>query len=928
MAAGKNDDARASGDRSAASPESRPSRIERRADPYPKGSYAGPRIPGDVASFPGQPFAFRPGEVLARFAGAGAAGGVKAALARMGFARSVEELLPEGGGPLERLALGVTFDPERAALLLEALPQVVYAEPDYAARLDYAPTDPDYQPEQWGLNNYGQVIEGQTGLPGADIGAEEAWGIEKGFSDPVTVAVVDTGMDLAHPDLDGNVWDNAGEVPGNGADDDFNGYADDALGYNWAGITQGRYYFYDYVEEEYSTTAWYFGYSSINQVLAQSIRGTGSQLTHVGVLLQKVGSPPAGISVSVRSSLNGADLASFSIAPGEVSEMGGEVYKLLSTPISLADGAAYYLVFQTSNLDTSNHYYLYHNFVDDPPDPDTDQYDPYRDGHEYRWNGFAWQEFDSWDFYFRTNPNANPRDDNGHGTHVGGIAGAEEGNGEGGVGISFGARLMPLKVLDCTGSGTYADIVSGIRYAADNGAEVINLSLGGTAYSAAMQDAVDYARGKGVVVVASAGNNGDGTVLYPAGCEGVAGVGATTNRDERAGFSNYNQYMDLVAPGLFIYFTMPTYPVALNSWGYGNGYDYLSGTSMAAPMVSGVAALVRSFRPGYGPDDVQDAMQENAKDLGAPGRDDEFGYGRMDAAATLEAIGAAPLLASLSPSRGGVGEKVTLEGEAFGPSRGGSAVAFGGEEATLYDSWSDTSVTCYVPAGVSGIVEVTVTTDGGTSNALAFTVSGPAPSATWYLSEGCTEGGFEIWVLVQNPGDEPASVAIDFQTSEGPVGGPRETVPARSRRTYDLGKYVTSWDVSTAVTSDRPVVCERAVYGGGRTFAHDSIGATAPSATWYLSEGCTEGGFEIWVLVQNPGDEPASVAIDFQTSEGPVGGPRETVPARSRRTYDLGKYVTSWDVSTAVTSDRPVVCERAVYGGGRTFAHDSIGYAP
>ncbi|NPV60096.1 MAG: IPT/TIG domain-containing protein, partial [Actinobacteria bacterium] len=287
-----------------------------------------------------------------------------------------------------------------------------------------------------------------------------------------------------------------------------------------------------------------------------------------------------------------------------------------------------------------------------------------------------------------------------------------------------------------------------------------------------------------------------------------------------------------------------------------------------------------------------------------------------------------PNLTSLSPSRGGVGDKVTLVGKAFGPSRGGSAVSFGGVEAVLYDSWSDTSVSCYVPPGVSGVVEVTVTTDGGTSNALAFTVSGPAPSATWYLAEGCTEGDFETWVLVQNPGDEPAAVAIDFQTSEGPVEGPRETVPARSRRTYNLGRYVTSWDVSTAVTSDRPVVCERAVYGGGRTWAHDSIGVTAPSATWYLAEGCTEGDFETWVLVQNPGDQPASVAMDFQTSEGPVEGPRETVPARSRRTYNVGRYVTSWDVSTAITSDRPVVCERAVYGGGRTWAHDSIGYAP
>ncbi|MDI6831917.1 MAG: S8 family serine peptidase, partial [Actinomycetota bacterium] len=694
------------------------------------GSPARRELP-DTARFTRDPFTARTGELLVGLEAA-AAEGVGKMLEGAGAGRVEEELLRSGRVSLKRIRLDSGLSPREAASLLDVLPQVLYAEPDHAVRMDYSPADPAYQPEQWGLHNYGQLIGGTEGLPGADIGAEEAWDIERGLSNPVTVAVVDTGLDLYHPDLEDKIWVNAGEVPGNGVDDDANGYVDDTRGYNWAGITQGRYYYYDYAEKRYYTTAWYFGYSLTNRLLAQSIRGTGCPLTHVGIILQRVGNPAEGVTVSLRSSLSGADLSSLYIAPGEVSESGGEIYLPLSVPVNLAEGATYYLVFRTSNLDTSNHYYLYHNFVDDPPDPDTDQYDPYLDGREYRWTGSAWEEFGSWDFYFRTNPNPRPRDDNGHGTHVAGIIGAEEGNAEGGVGVSFGAGIIPLKVLDCSGSGYYSDIISGMRYAADGGAEVINLSLGGTSYSDAMQEAVDYARAKGAVVLAAAGNSGDGTVLYPAGCEGVVGVGATTNRDVRAAFSSYNQYVDLTAPGWFVYSTMPTYPAALNSLGYGQGYDYLSGTSMATPMASGLAALVRSLRPGYGPDEVWVAMRDHARDLGPPGRDDEYGYGRIDAAATLESIQVAPYISSLAPSRGRVGEKVTIEGSAFGSVRGASSVSFGGVEASLYDAWSDTAVTCYVPPGVAGVVEVTLTTPGGISNARAFsvlpTISSLAPS--------------------------------------------------------------------------------------------------------------------------------------------------------------------------------------------------------
>ncbi|NPV60121.1 MAG: hypothetical protein HPY75_10700, partial [Actinobacteria bacterium] len=148
---------------------------------------------------------------------------------------------------------------------------------------------------------------------------------------------------------------------------------------------------------------------------------------------------------------------------------------------------------------------------------------------------------------------------------------------------------------------------------------------------------------------------------------------------------------------------------------------------------------------------------------------------------------------------------------------------------------------------------------------------------------------------------------------------------------FHANLFVTDWDVSTKVTSEGgEVICERAVYGGNRTWAHDSIGVTDPSDTWYLAEGCTQGDFDTWVLVQNPNPDPVTVDLTFMTASGPVDGPQDfEIPGNSRHSFHANLFVTDWDVSTKVTSEGgEVICERAVYGGNRTWAHDSIGYSP
>ena len=199
------------------------------------------------------------------------------------------------------------------------------------------------------------------------------------------------------------------------------------------------------------------------------------------------------------------------------------------------------------------------------------------------------------------------------------------------------------------------------------------------------------------------------------------------------------------------------------------------------------------------------------------------------------------------------------------------------------------------------------------------------PSKAWYLAEGCTEGGFDTWILVQNPGDGPVDIAMDFQTDKGKVPGPRESIPPKSRRTYSAATYVVSYNVSTKVTASGPVVCERSMYGNNREWGTGAAGVTSPSNTWYFAEGCTEGGIETWVLVQNPGATPVDVTMTLQSGTGEVERPHDTIPPESRRTYNLADYLVSYDVSTKVTANGGVVCERAMYGNGREWGTDSTG---
>ncbi|GAQ17889.1 thermophilic serine proteinase precursor [Oceanobacillus picturae] len=199
-----------------------------------------------------------------------------------------------------------------------------------------------------------------------------------------------------------------------------------------------------------------------------------------------------------------------------------------------------------------------------------------------------------------------PFDANGHGTHVAGIAAAETNNGTGIAGMAPNTKILAVRVLDASGNGSLANIANGIRYAADNGAEVINLSLGCACNTQTLESAVNYAWNNGSVVVAAAGNDGTSQQFQPASYANAIAVGAVDRNNNKASFSNYGTWVDVSAPGVDI---ASTYP--------GNSYTYMSGTSMASPYVAGQAALLTG--QGKSNAQVRAAIQNTADSVNGTG---------------------------------------------------------------------------------------------------------------------------------------------------------------------------------------------------------------------------------------------------------------------------------------------------------------------
>ena len=229
------------------------------------------------------------------------------------------------------------------------------------------------------------------------------------------------------------------------------------------------------------------------------------------------------------------------------------------------------------------------------------------------------------------NNDADPSDDNGHGTHTAGIIAAGIDNGIGMAGVCPQCRIMPIKVLNQNNAGTWAGVANGLLYAADHGARVVNLSLGAAVSSKTLEDAIKYAQDKGVLIIAAAGNMGVDRKFFPAAIEGVIAVSATDGQDQRWTLSNYGDYIDVAAPGYAIY---STYNDLTNYYG---GYTYMSGTSMASPYVAGLAGLLISQKPSRTATEVSHLIIASADKFGNQVHDIYMGYGRINMQRALAA---------------------------------------------------------------------------------------------------------------------------------------------------------------------------------------------------------------------------------------------------------------------------------------------------
>jgi subtilisin family serine protease len=547
---------------------------------------------------------------------------------------------------------------EEWAALLQKNPLVEFAEPNYYYRSTYVPNDPGYG-YQWHLDN--PVYGG--------IGTEEAWDLARGAAG-VVVAVVDTGVAYedyvapsywhistynAYSGSGSSWWCGVSSAPSSWTD--LYGSASKPPGYgnSWkeylqhsfdltsaTGTVTFSYQYRQHLENNYDFA--YVEVSSNGGLSWTQLKSYTGPLTS-GQVRWRADSADL-------SAYKGSDvLVRFRVASdSEYSDEDGFFNSdgaLFVDEIRLTDGSGTLFY---DNVEAGAGSWETTRYERAPDLAGTSFWQNVDevggDGLDNDNNGFV-DDVGGWDFI---NTDAHSNDDNSHGTHVAGTIAQTTNNGLGVAGVAFGTTIMPVKVLNAAGTGTLEGVAEGIRYAVDNGADVISLSLGGPS-SSTLQSAVAYAYNNGVVVFAASGNGGtdgigDATCDYPAAYDDyVIAVGATQYDEARAPYSNYGSSLDIVAPGgnTGVDQNGDGYPdgVLQNTFGVTPvdwGYWFYQGTSMATPHVSGVAALLLARDPTLTPTEIRDILQSTADDLGAAGRDNTFGWGLVNARAALESV--------------------------------------------------------------------------------------------------------------------------------------------------------------------------------------------------------------------------------------------------------------------------------------------------
>ena len=426
-------------------------------------------------------------------------------------------------------------------------------------------------------------------------------------------------------------------------------------------------------------------------------------------------------------------------------------------------------------------------------------------------NGYV-DDVHGWNFINRNN---DPTDDHGHGSHVSGTIAAVGGNGIGVVGVAYKSKIMPVKIFDISGFSTSPE--ESLVYAVDNGADVINASWGSDvpcSESSVLFHALNYAYGKGVVVVAAAGNsNADVVNFSPAGCPNVITVAATDSSDQKAYFSNWGMGIDVAAPGGGIYST--------SGW---QTYRTLSGTSMAAPHVSGLAALILGQFPTYTNTQVRQLIRSSADDLGVPGFDVNYGYGRINAA---KALGVNPP----SPDQHAPTVPAHVQLTAVSPTQ---------LELTWDLSADNQQVTGY-SLDLSTNSEFTTFVDGydnkDVGNFNSHTIAGLLPSTTYYAKlrardawGNISANSFISSVTTPPPDTQPPTTPVSSQLY---VVSPTVLAlgPGYSRDNVGVTGYLIDVSTDSAFTS---FVGDYKSFDVGKPLSYYWIRTLSPATTYYV----------------------------------------------------------------------------------------------
>ncbi len=429
--------------------------------------------------------------------------------------------------------------------------------------------------------------------------------------------------------------------------------------------------------------------------------------------------------------------------------------------------------------------------------------------------------------YDFVNQDSDPDDDEGHGSHVCGTIAQSTDNAVGVAGIASLATILPVKVLAVDGSGSYDVIADGIVWAADQGADIINLSLGGSADLQVLQDACEYAWSKGVLLVAAAGNEASTTPSYPAAYEVCLSVSAIDSQDALASYSNYGATIDIAAPGGDSGdFDGDGYDdmILQNTFGSaGDWFYFYAGTSMAAPHVAGVAALLKGVNPGLSNVELRTILESTAEDIGTAGWDEQFGSGLVDAAAAVIAAGADSVVTYNQPpvvdfffaAEGLQGYFTDLS---YDPDDGGSLAGWSWDFGDGSSSSQISPMHLYSVPG-SYLVSLAVTDNEGGIGSVTKTVQVYDGSVTMSVAElalskivrGRNYQAVATIKILNSLGApvEGASVSVAWSgavelTTSGVTDGSGSVVLLSPRYRVDLPITVTILDVSSAIFAYAP----------------------------------------------------------------------------------------------------------------------------